>query len=95
VKDYGASGRGDVDDSKAINAAIAEGNRCGKSCGNTFSQGAIIYFPVSISMPRQHKDWLEQADTVGKTEWHLQSLHTDHPVSLDRAVHFAILDGYH
>ncbi len=47
VKDYGASGRGDVDDSKAINAAIADGNRCGKECGNTFAQGAIIYFPVS------------------------------------------------
>ncbi|KAK3377416.1 hypothetical protein B0T24DRAFT_593021 [Lasiosphaeria ovina] len=47
VRDYGASGHGDVDDSKAINAAIADGNRCGKTCGITFSQGAIIYFPAS------------------------------------------------
>lgn len=45
VKDYGATGRGDVDDSKAINAAISDGTRCGKNCGNTFSQAAIIYFP--------------------------------------------------
>ena len=49
VKDYGATGNGDVDDSKAINAAIADGKRCGKECGNTFSQGAIVYFPVGTS----------------------------------------------
>ncbi|KAK1832080.1 pectate lyase superfamily protein-domain-containing protein [Podospora conica] len=45
VKDYGATGRGDLDDARAINAAISDGTRCGRTCGNTFSQGAIIYFP--------------------------------------------------
>ena len=49
VKSYGAKGNGIDDDAKAINAAIAEGNRCGEKCGNTFAQGAIIYFPVCWS----------------------------------------------
>ena len=44
---YHAAGDGSTDDTEAINAAIADGNRCGQECGNTFSQGAIIYFPVS------------------------------------------------
>lgn len=47
VTDYGAKGDGDTDDTEAINAAIEDGNRCGQECGNTFAQGAIIYFPVS------------------------------------------------
>ncbi|KAM0321647.1 hypothetical protein ACHAQA_010003 [Verticillium albo-atrum] len=42
---YGAKGDGSTDDTDAINAAIKDGNRCGLECGNTFSQGAIIYFP--------------------------------------------------
>ncbi|KAF9872609.1 putative glucan 1, 3-beta-glucosidase [Colletotrichum karsti] len=44
VKDYGATGGGEKDDTEAINAAIEDGNRC----GNTFSQGAIIYFPPGV-----------------------------------------------
>ena len=47
VTAYGAKGDGTTDDTKAINAAIQDGNRCGRECGNTFAQGAIIYFPVS------------------------------------------------
>jgi hypothetical protein len=47
VTEYGAKGDGTTDDAEAINAAIQDGNRCGQECGNTFSQGAIIYFPVS------------------------------------------------
>ncbi|KAF6804707.1 glucan 1,3-beta-glucosidase [Colletotrichum sojae] len=45
VTDYGAKGDGTTDDTEAINAAIEDGNRCGRECGNTFSHGAIIYFP--------------------------------------------------
>ena len=45
VKDYGAVGDGSHDDTEAINAAIKDGNRCGLECGNTFAQGALIYFP--------------------------------------------------
>ncbi|KDN67309.1 putative 1,3-beta glucanase [Colletotrichum sublineola] len=45
VDDYGADNSGDSDTSEALNAAIEDGNRCGMECGNTFSQGAIIYFP--------------------------------------------------
>ncbi|KAI1773231.1 pectin lyase-like protein [Hypoxylon cercidicola] len=43
--DYGADSSGGSDAAEAINAAISDGNRCGEECGNTFTQGAIIYFP--------------------------------------------------
>ncbi|KAL2198358.1 pectate lyase superfamily protein-domain-containing protein, partial [Corynascus similis CBS 632.67] len=46
VTEYGASNKGDVDVSEAINAAIQDGDRCGMECGNTFHLGAIIYFPA-------------------------------------------------
>ncbi|KAH7369719.1 pectate lyase superfamily protein-domain-containing protein [Rhexocercosporidium sp. MPI-PUGE-AT-0058] len=45
VDDYKADPTGKADSSEAINAAVSFGNRCGKDCGNTFTQGAIIYFP--------------------------------------------------
>ncbi|OAL54205.1 pectin lyase fold/virulence factor [Pyrenochaeta sp. DS3sAY3a] len=50
-----ADSSGKTDASEAINAAVSSWNlenaknrdrtRCGKECGNTFTQGAIIYFP--------------------------------------------------
>lgn len=46
VKDYGADNTGKTDTVEAINAAVKDGNRCGMECGNTFTQGAIVYFPV-------------------------------------------------
>ncbi|XXG95201.1 hypothetical protein Hte_001461 [Hypoxylon texense] len=48
VRDYDADNSGNDDATEAINAAIQDGNRCGLECGNTFSQGAIIYFPPGI-----------------------------------------------
>ncbi|KAK0629578.1 pectate lyase superfamily protein-domain-containing protein [Bombardia bombarda] len=45
VDDYHADNTGASDTVEAINAAIQDGNRCGKDCGSTFTQGAIIYFP--------------------------------------------------
>ncbi|KFZ24807.1 hypothetical protein V502_00717 [Pseudogymnoascus sp. VKM F-4520 (FW-2644)] len=54
VDDFGADNSGDTDTSEALNAAVASWNkdsvggaqtRCGEDCGNTFSQGAIVYFP--------------------------------------------------
>ncbi|RWA06956.1 hypothetical protein EKO27_g8145 [Xylaria grammica] len=45
VLDYGADNSGHSDTAEAINAAVAEGNRCGQQCGNTFSLGAVVYFP--------------------------------------------------
>ncbi|KAI0150178.1 glycoside hydrolase family 55 protein [Xylariaceae sp. FL1272] len=45
VNDYGADNTGTFDATEAINAAIANGNRCGKDCGSSFTQGAIVYFP--------------------------------------------------
>jgi hypothetical protein len=50
VKDFKADNTGKTDTVEAINAAVRAGNRCGKECGNTFTQGAIIYFPVGIMM---------------------------------------------
>lgn len=55
VTDFGADSSGESDATEAINAAVSSWNydsagsgaqtRCGKECGNTFTQGAIIYFP--------------------------------------------------
>ncbi|EEH35016.2 glucan 1,3-beta-glucosidase [Paracoccidioides lutzii Pb01] len=45
VVEYGADNTGETDATEAINAAIGDGKRCGLECGNTFVQGAIIYFP--------------------------------------------------
>ncbi|RWA03907.1 hypothetical protein EKO27_g11198 [Xylaria grammica] len=46
VLDYKADNSGNNDATEAINAAVQDGNRCGKECGNSFTQGAIIYFPA-------------------------------------------------
>ncbi|KEZ41476.1 hypothetical protein SAPIO_CDS7623 [Scedosporium apiospermum] len=54
VDDFGADNTGESDATEALNAASASWNkdsvggsreRCGKDCGNTFSQGAIVFFP--------------------------------------------------
>lgn len=54
VDDFGADPTGNTDTSEALNAAVSAWNknsvggkqtRCGEECGNTFSQGAIVYFP--------------------------------------------------
>ncbi|KAH9238229.1 glycoside hydrolase family 55 protein [Colletotrichum gloeosporioides 23] len=54
VDDFGADNSGESDATEALNAASASWNkdsvggdrtRCGEKCGNTFSQGAIVYFP--------------------------------------------------
>ncbi|KAK8080204.1 hypothetical protein PG997_008022 [Apiospora hydei] len=54
VVDFHADNSGKTDTTEALNAASASWNnhsasdsrtRCGEKCGNTFSQGAIVYFP--------------------------------------------------
>ncbi|EGX95260.1 exo-beta-1,3-glucanase [Cordyceps militaris CM01] len=45
VVDYGADNTGAKPADEAINAAVQDGDRCGEECGNTFVQGALIYFP--------------------------------------------------
>lgn len=50
VKDFGAKGDGKTDDTKAINDAIASGNRCGPGCTGSTKTPAIIYFPPGTYM---------------------------------------------
>lgn len=56
VVDFGADNTGNTDAAESINAAISSWNnataggaggstRCGEECGNTFTQGAVVYFP--------------------------------------------------
>lgn len=54
VTDFGADKEGESDATEAINAAVSswsessaggDQERCGRECGNTFVQGAIVYFP--------------------------------------------------
>lgn len=45
VKDFGAKGDGVTDDTSAINAAITQGNRCGKGCDSSTLTPALVYFP--------------------------------------------------
>jgi glucan 1,3-beta-glucosidase len=54
VKDYGAVGDGNADDSDAINRAIQFGERCGQGCASSSTSGAVVYFPpgtYKISKP--------------------------------------------
>ncbi|KAH6976590.1 family 55 glycoside hydrolase [Ilyonectria destructans] len=45
VKNYGAKGDGRTDDTEAINAAMADGNRCGHGCDSSTVTPALVYFP--------------------------------------------------
>ncbi|KAL8292389.1 hypothetical protein RQP46_001001 [Phenoliferia psychrophenolica] len=54
VKDYGAAGDGVTDDTSAIQAAIADGDRCGLGCSSSTTTPAVVYFPTGnylISKP--------------------------------------------
>ena len=40
------SGNGVTDDTAAINAAINDGNRCGRGCASSTTTPAVVYFPA-------------------------------------------------
>ena len=42
---YNAKGDGLTDDTAVINAAIADGNRCGSDCVSSSVKSALFYFP--------------------------------------------------
>jgi glucan 1,3-beta-glucosidase len=50
VQAYGAKGDGVTDDTAAINAAIADGNRCANNCGSSSVKGALVYFPSGTNL---------------------------------------------
>lgn len=51
VKDYGAIGDGNADDTAAINAAVtAGGGRCGLDCKSSTNTPALIFFPPGTYM---------------------------------------------
>lgn len=50
ILDYGADRTGQFDSAEAINAAVEDGFRCGPACASTFTDGAIVYFPVSCAL---------------------------------------------
>lgn len=50
VKDYGATGDGSTDDTNAINAAMADGNRCMEGCNSSTTSPAMVYFPSGTYM---------------------------------------------
>lgn len=55
VKDYGAVGDGNADDTEAINRAIQDGgSRCGEGCDSSTDTPALVYFPggtYAVSSP--------------------------------------------
>jgi len=53
VKDFGAKGDGNTDDSGAINSAIVDGNRCGLGCDSSTITPAIVYFPPGKYLVRK------------------------------------------
>lgn len=48
VREYGAKGDGNTDDTDAIKRAITEGSRCGRGCDSSTVTPAIVYFPPGI-----------------------------------------------
>lgn len=45
VREYGATGDGQTDDTAAINAAIAAGDRCGDNADSCTTAPALVYIP--------------------------------------------------
>jgi hypothetical protein len=48
MTDCGAKGDGATDDTAALNACLAQGNRCGKGCDSSTVTPALLYFPPGM-----------------------------------------------
>ncbi|CAL1707953.1 unnamed protein product [Somion occarium] len=87
VKDFGATGNGNTDDTAAINSAITSGGRCGSECDSTTTEPAIIYFPPGTYKVSSSILALYQTQLVGDAR---------HPPTLLAAPNFAgiaVIDG--
>ncbi len=77
---YGAYGDCLHDDTLAINAAIADGERCGSGCESSSLKGAIVNFPTGMKplipivnlltwdryLPCEYADYLTLQHPVGR-----------------------------
>lgn len=65
VKDYGAKGDGRTDDTVAIQKAIADGGRCGSTCGDGTTMPATVYIPAGTYLVSGPLVVLANTEVVG------------------------------
>ena len=84
VREYGATGDGQTDDTAAINAAIAAGDRCGDNADSCTTAPALVYIPRTCYHLRRRPDrtagtYKVSAPIVSFYNTHLVGSATDRP----------------